>query len=270
MGFDKRFPLTGKCLFSLVGIGAMVVLGANRAAQAQLEDDDGEQVTNNTGSSQSEFTEVFEGNVQTSDTVEDSNPFSGGSTSVTLDGSGNTDVTYSGNPVSPGATISPSLGLSGSSAPPNGLQLLAQYWGGSPSLSVPVASVTQTTLPTSPVKYAVVYVTISPDLTGQWFELPYTPTATAPKINFANNDGNPITLSNAGFQLSNTMIPLDDLNFNAEPPPGQPGSQFMPLPALDGSTLQSGGSQLVDLPEPASMVIVVIGAAGLMSRRRRI
>ena len=73
----------------------------------------------------------------------------------------------------------------------------------------------------------------------------------SPKI-FTDGD---VTLSNVGFQLSQTLIPLDNLNFGDYPPPGSSGSNFTPLPQYDGP--MSG------VPEPSTWAMMLIGFASL-------
>jgi len=96
--------------------------------------------------------------------------------------------------------------------------------------------------------------------------------------NIHNFTGSNETLSNVGFQLSPTLIPLDNLNFGADPPPGAPGSTYMPLPSFDGTSLSPGdgngspgGSFTANLPEPTSILLLatgLVGAAGCLRKRR--
>ena len=61
-----------------------------------------------------------------------------------------------------------------------------------------------------------------------------------------------------GYQLSPTLIPLDNLNFNDVPPPGHPGSNFTDLPQYDGSLVSTG------VPEPSTWAMMLFGFAGLI------
>jgi hypothetical protein len=73
-----------------------------------------------------------------------------------------------------------------------------------------------------------------------------------------------IKLSDVGFMLSSTQIPLDDLNYNDLPPTGQPGSKFTPLPNFDRVYDPFGGSfSGPTAPEPSSFVLMA-GCAGLL------
>ncbi|HEV2448307.1 MAG TPA: PEP-CTERM sorting domain-containing protein, partial [Candidatus Sulfopaludibacter sp.] len=112
------------------------------------------------------------------------------------------------------------------------------------------------------VKYEIIFATSTSgsDSSGAWYELPYTG-ATAPLPNFANYGYQPVTLSNVGYQLSPTLIPLDNLNFGDYPPPGQSNSGFTPLPQFDGSTFNG-------TPEP-SMLLPMAAAAAVLARRRK-
>jgi len=107
-------------------------------------------------------------------------------------------------------------------------------------------------------KYLVSYVnvTVGNSPGGYWFEIPYAP---ARPVTFVDNNSAPITLSNVGFFLSNTEIPLDNLNFNDYPPPGSSGSMFNPAPSFD-STLNPQGSETGGVPD-ASSTATLIGLA---------
>jgi len=79
------------------------------------------------------------------------------------------------------------------------------------------------------------------------------------------------TLSDVGFLLSGTHIPLDSLNFGGEPPPGVPGSMFDLLASLDGTTLCPNCSLDITLPAPIPELPVWFmlcgGLAGLIGLR---
>jgi hypothetical protein len=156
-----------------------------------------------------------------------------------LNTQGNTVVTFTGtHPVTSGQTNSPGhlphFGLDPSAANGSGpkLTVVSQGWSnGSTLIKSPAFSVKAPTIGAGTVKYPIFFANITQgsQTVGEWFEVPYT-TATPPTFAPTPYTGGPVTLSNAGFQLSNTMIPLDNLNFADYPPPGSPGSTFTPTP----------------------------------------
>jgi hypothetical protein len=116
----------------------------------------------------------------------------------------------------------------------------------------------------------VVYDEVSPsgnpeiyDEYNEWL-VPYEPLGEL-QAQFTDEAGPNVTLSNVGFMLSPTYIPLDDLNFNDYPP-----SSFTPIPSLDES-FNEGNTVSADviLPEPASIGILGACSALLMRRRRK-
>ena len=249
------------------------------------------------------FAIVFQGNVtssiDTSTTAGDSalNPFlflnnqlnNGGTTSVTaaVDGNGNTVVTFTGsNPITSSTEFGfenglPHLGLSSSPSGPAALDIISQTWSNSSSSFALPGGVSVSVVNGSPADPFVVLfaaVTSNGNTVGQWFELPYT-AGTTPQLAITNYTANAETLSDVGYFLSSTQIPLDDLNFGLAPPPGTPGSPFIPLPNLDGQTLAGGngiggaGGTIgpFSVPEPSSIISLGMGllvVAGCFARRR--
>ena len=232
------------------------------------------------------FSMVFQGNVLSSlDTMQTQNDpflnpylyvnenyFNGtGTTSVTatLDGNGNTVVTWTGsNPVVSSDSFNyggfgnsePHFGLDPTTASaPVGqsLNVLSPYWSNGtltmtlPGLSASLANggITPTSDP-----FAIIFADVTSDgnTVGTWFELPYT--SSSPMVTLTNYTSSAETLSDVGYFLSPTEIPLDQLNYGHEPPPGTNGSPFTPLPGLDGTTLSGGNG---------------IGGAGAASPRGR-
>ena len=103
---------------------------------------------------------------------------------------------------------------------------------------------------------------------GQWIEIPYHPSV--PQVTLTAGQ-TPVDLSNAGYFLSPTQIPLDDLNTNNYPAPGSP---FSSLPEYQGSMINGGGNLTITLPEPGSLAICLAGgvvalSAGVYRRCRK-
>jgi hypothetical protein len=98
-------------------------------------------------------------------------------------------------------------------------------------------------------------------------------------IEDVDTTGNSVTVSDAGYFLSPSMIPLDQLNTTDEPPTGSSGSPFIPLPNLDGTYFPTGDtsdvnsrSETITTPLPATgwMALAGLGCiGGVMSMRRR-
>lgn len=80
-----------------------------------------------------------------------------------------------------------------------------------------------------------------------------------------------VSLSHVGYFITDTYIPLGELNFGVEPPTGSTGSPFRPLSSLNGDSLSAGGSVTADAPAaplpPAGAGILAL-LAGLMIFRR--
>ncbi len=231
-----------------------------------------------------------------------------GTTTVTaaLDSNGNTVVTFKGlqsngtTPISLNSSNQFSYGAHSNGQPHIGLDGShgSTMSGGGPALNIISqgfsTSPTSTTSPMPGLSVSVVkppmsgpvhYITFFADVTsggntvGQWFELPYT-NGTAPKLTLTNYTNMNETLSNVGFMTSPTLIPLDNLNFGTEPPPGTPGSTFTPLPQYDGNALTPGdgiggaGGTITTsglVPEPSSIIPLATGlvvVAGYFGLRR--
>jgi hypothetical protein len=99
--------------------------------------------------------------------------------------------------------------------------------------------------------YAVLSADVTTSSNGtvqdDWL-IPYDPSGGLPEVSILNELSEPLTLSNVGFQLSTTEIPLDSLNYGND----------TPLPSLDGPLGAGADSPAVELPEPSSFSLVVL------------
>jgi hypothetical protein len=118
----------------------------------------------------------------------------------------------------------PHIGLNGSvggSVPGGGpgLKIVSETWmnsGTSSSMSVPALSVMVTPPTTSgAVNYVTFFaaVTSGGQTSGAWYEIPYTP-ASSQQLKLINFTSSTETLSNVGFMLSPTEIPLDSIGMS--------------------------------------------------------
>lgn len=83
-------------------------------------------------------------------------------------------------------------------------------------------------------------------------------------IGVDNESGQSQSISDAGFMLSPTYIPLDDLN-----PTNYPDSMFTPIPSLSESDPNTQtDSANVTLPEPATVGLMALSMLYLGRRRR--
>jgi hypothetical protein len=174
-----------------------------------------------------------------------------------------------GGPYGPGNSPVPHFGFTGiipgvttggEKLPPVKMEW---FYGSNATKQTPTLGVKIKSTGTGPTKYVIEYVTATSGglSTGSWFELPYQGSY---QLNFIGTGG-PMTISNAGFMLSPTEIPLDQLNQNDLPPPGMPGSTFQSDPNNpDGTMIPNGG-----IPEPATWAMMILGVAMVGAARRR-
>jgi hypothetical protein len=242
-----------------------------------------ESVTNSGSSTEHEVDLLFPGNL-TGFFGSFINAFAGGSTSVNYSAGSNTTTlsfldAVGGTGILPSASATFGFDYAGSSDSPNsqvGVESTSGDLANPTPIQLPALTV-GINPPSSGVatQYVISFaqVTAGGQTTTSWFEVPYVG-PNLPQISFQNDSNVPLTLSDVGFQLSNTMIPLDNLNFNDEPP-----SSFTPVPDLpnntpqDPTTIGASSYDIVNLPEPSGVVLLALGALGLigcrMCRRRR-
>ena len=77
-------------------------------------------------------------------------------------------------------------------------------------------------------------ITVGGNTTGFWYKSPLITTQSPPLLNYTDETAGKITLSDAKFFLSNTQIPLDQLNLTNLPPTD---SRFSSLPSSYDPTL---------------------------------
>jgi hypothetical protein len=217
-------------------------------------------------STQNEFVMVFSGdqtgNIPTQTAASYDNPFSSPTINVAYNaGMNQTTVTFSGsNSISSSSAVQ--VGLSNLAEGTMGNEVGA-YWENTSDSSTAEAEILDisSSSPTSGSSYVVVYIDFDRLPSPTWWVEPVNP-ADVPPIFVLADDPNSVSFVDAGFMFSNTEIPLDDLNLSLEPPPGDAGSMFIPLP--DPAPLNPGGSEDISLPEPGSLMLLAIGAALLL------
>jgi hypothetical protein len=190
------------------------------------------------------------------------NYFGGGGTSpvtASLDGSGDTVITFTGShPILPSYTFKygggpswPHFGFEGTQG--TSLLNISQFWryGDDRPRLLPNLSTACSAITGPDLRYAVFFTDISVSNTGnlkseskvaggQWTECAFT-RGTTPEFLVTNTTDQIEKLSNVGFLLSDTAIPLDYLNFGRTPPPGRPHSLFTSLQQFNGLTLRPNG-----------------------------
>ncbi len=197
----------------------------------------------------------------------------GGTTSATYNSLANaTYVTFGGGNVSQNSLASIGFSWTGSAGP----MADGAYWSNGTNTTTAEIPISITSNATGSGEYAV--VALESTQTGgadySYAEFSFTP-GTDPTITVTNDPAGPELIPDIGYFISPTQIPLDNLNFGSEPPAGFPGSPFIPLPSLDGTTLQNGNSDsfLLPLPTPASGNLAALGLGllglGPLALRRR-
>jgi PEP-CTERM motif len=216
---------------------------------------------------------------QSSDPFVSPNPiqvsYNAGNNTTTVDYSGATAPPVNPNNVPPGNGAVAHFGLDNGVEGAGNLQPVSEEWlnmSTSYTFSLPVIEMIPTYIP--PPSPTLVYMTIYDQYTsggqtsGGWFEVPINPSGPLPGVTIVNPNSTPLTLGDLGYMITPTEIPLDQLNFGLEPPVGQPGSNFMPLPVPP--PIPALGSVDIDVPEPGSVAVLAIGGLGLLRRRRMV
>lgn len=104
-------------------------------------------------------------------------------------------------------------------------------------------------------------------LTDMWAVVP-VPASGAGGITFTAGDLD-LTLSNVGYFLSDAQVLMTNLSATY-PDPGQPGSPFKPLAALEGMHVAANQSiSGIAIPEPGSLLLATAGVLGLALALRR-
>jgi len=226
-----------------------------------------------------DFEATFTGNIIGNITLTNNpgyNPFENGTLTDSYDvGSNTTTVEWAGTAGPPWANGSVATGNTVHFGIQGGPWLTPNSWNwtfpSAPPVSEPAVDLAPNwSPPSSPTQYITMFLQETDPTTGltagNWFELPYGPGLT-PSIMLTNPNGDTLNFSNFGYMISPTEIPLDQLNFGTEPPTGQSGSMFTPLPSP--GSLAPNASESANLPEPATGLIALGGLGLLLARRRK-
>lgn len=235
------------------------------------------------GATPNNFEMVFQGNVTSvipaqplsnyTDAFLNPNPikvsYSASSNTTTVTFSGSNGFAY---PF--GNTLDPHFGLDAGLQPATPLVLSNEFWSlnGSDIQNLPAATISRLNGGNSnlPDPWAIIYLneTITGTSTtgGVWEELPFVGPLS---FQVTNGSAQSLTLSDVQYFVSNTQIPLDNLNFNDYPPNSSP---FILLPGLNGTVL--GNGQTLDVsptPEPSTWLLFGsgLGVLGIIAIRKK-
>ena len=210
------------------------------------------------------------------------NPFPMGTDSVSYQATSNTTTIVFQAPMGgPGIAANQTVtwgfqytGSGDSQDSQDGLQVASAAFGAPVTAPIPLLTMGINSSPLDlNTGFILTYATIelaNGNTAGEWQELQIPSGPLVPQL-VLENDGNANMFAfNVGFQFSNTEIPLDDLNLQDYPP-----SSFTPVPGLPDNSMSNpteiapSSYDVVNLPEPSSIALFALGAAGLALRQLR-
>ena len=202
------------------------------------------------------------------------------SVSTYLDANRNTVVTFTGpNPVlntyqfnyGNGSTA-PHFGIEATAGTP--IDVLAQYWtyADNTTSELPNLGFASRLPGAGATRYAVFFANVgfagggTPQ--GVWDEFAFS--GALPDVVVTNTTDPPEMLSNFGYFISDTELPLDFLNFGNTPPPGYPGKSVHSAAAIRRDARPRPEPKRSSVPEPGTLSLFVVGLSGLFALRRQL
>ncbi len=235
------------------------------------------QFTNGTSSSQDSVNLVLSGDQSASNFgLSGAYENSLGTSSSANYASGSTTIAFTGSSVSGSGTATATVGFGwkGLLAP----DITGAYWGNG-STDTSISPLPLTASPPSNLSDPWTVITYDVSSNGSpgtryWFEEQFT-NGSNPQLDLTYSNYGRGALSDVGYFISDSLIPLDQLNYPDEPPPGATNSPFTALPTLDGQSISGTGSLnfTLPLPIPSPLALAGVGAIGLLAvhqlRKRR-